>query len=254
MRKVISPCTCDVWYGRNQTKARRAFCKIEFDGKRLSISGVVGPKSNGDCWGSAGQCVDSIRRGKPVDGWTREMIDKFCDIWDRWHLNDMNPCCEHQRALGWKELAAEKITLYHYRLKNEAIKIKEAAEKAAIEALRKGETFTPSVVQQFFACLPSFLDTYCELKEDVAPYYEPKKSLYTGDKGGSETQFRGHVWYGKEEESTITKTLSEQGLLCKPCPVCGYEYGTSWLLEEVPQDVIDWLFSLPDTDITPAWV
>jgi len=50
MRKVINPCTCDVWYKENQTIARNAFCKIEFDGKRLSISGVVGQKNNGDCW------------------------------------------------------------------------------------------------------------------------------------------------------------------------------------------------------------
>ena len=32
-----------------------------------------------------------------------------------------------------------------------------------------------------------------------------------------------------------------EGLLCRPCPVCGYRYGTSWVREEVPQDVIDWL-------------
>lgn len=29
-----------------------------------------------------------------------------------------------------------------------------------------------------------------------------------------------------------------KGLLCEPCPVCGYKYGTAWLLEEIPADVI----------------
>lgn len=38
------------------------------------------------------------------------------------------------------------------------------------------------------------------------------------------------------------------------CPICGYSIGSAWLKEEVPQEVIDFLFSLPDTDITPAWV
>jgi hypothetical protein len=38
------------------------------------------------------------------------------------------------------------------------------------------------------------------------------------------------------------------------CPVCGYSLGHAWLSEDVPQDVIDWLFALPDTDRTPAWV
>ena len=33
-----------------------------------------------------------------------------------------------------------------------------------------------------------------------------------------------------------------------------YSYGSAWLREEVPAGVIAFLESLPDTDITPAWV
>lgn len=33
-----------------------------------------------------------------------------------------------------------------------------------------------------------------------------------------------------------------------------YRYGSAWLREEVPAEVLDFLRSLPDTDITPAWV
>lgn len=32
-----------------------------------------------------------------------------------------------------------------------------------------------------------------------------------------------------------------------------YRYGSAWLREELPQDVIDFLASLPETDMTPAW-
>jgi len=32
-----------------------------------------------------------------------------------------------------------------------------------------------------------------------------------------------------------------QGLLSKACPVCGYRYGSAWLKEELPQNVIDFL-------------
>lgn len=42
--------------------------------------------------------------------------------------------------------------------------------------------------------------------------------------------------------------------LSEPCPTCGYKYGTAWLTEEVPPDVIDWLQCLPETDRKPAWV
>lgn len=44
------------------------------------------------------------------------------------------------------------------------------------------------------------------------------------------------------------------GLLTKPCPICGYRYGSAWLKEELPEDVVEFLQSLPDTDVEPAWV
>jgi len=247
MKKIVMPSKCDVYPNRKEM----AFAKIVYEDGRLSISGVIGPRNNGDCAGSAGQCSDSIREGTPTGLWNREMLDKFCDIWDRWHLNDMNPCCKHQREMGWLEQAKEEITLYHYHLTKEASAKKKAAEKVAVEALRKGEAFTPTTEQSFYATLPEWLDIYGAPKEEVAPYYESFKSSIHGNK---EVHRRGHVWYGKSEESTLVKVCDEQGILCKPCPVCGYKYGTAWQREEVPQDVLDWLFALPDAERTPAWV
>lgn len=240
MKKVINPCVCEVYGNRGYN----AFVKISYDNGRLSLCGVIGPFANGNCAGSAGQCGDEIRKGKPKDGWTQEMVDKLCDIWDVWHLNDMRPYCQHQKELGWDKLATEEMTLYHYLLTDEARKKKKQAESAAIEALAKGETFTPTEEQTFFASLPAWLDIYETPEEKVAPYYEPKKPLYAGDRGFTERKTRG--WVRCDEH--------ESGILCKPCPVCGYKYGTAWKTEEVPQDVIDWLFSLPDSKLTPAWV
>src|ERR1043165_2726339 len=92
------------------------FCKIEIkadgDFVSLSISGVEGPKSDGDAKGSSGQIIMSYKeydnRGhttldaiKPARGWSPELIKQFFDIWDRWHLNDMRAGCEHQRAENW---------------------------------------------------------------------------------------------------------------------------------------------------------
>lgn len=54
-------------------------------------------------------------------------------------------------------------------------------------------------------------------------------------------------WLGWEEEG-YDKHPSE------PCPICGYKFGSAWNREEVPQNVLDFLFSLPDTDKTPAWI
>lgn len=48
------------------------------------------------------------------------------------------------------------------------------------------------------------------------------------------------------------KALAAVGL--NPDPSNGYVYGTSWLVEEVPAEVIEYLAGLPNTDQTPAWV
>lgn len=47
------------------------------------------------------------------------------------------------------------------------------------------------------------------------------------------------------------------GLLARPCPVCGHKYGSAWLFEEVPEDVLNFLDSLPGEPIkdeaNPRW-
>lgn len=52
----------------------------------------------------------------------------------------------------------------------------------------------------------------------------------------------------------VKETEHPKGLLSKPCEECGYKYGSAWLFEEVPQEVINYLESLPSTDKLPrAW-
>ncbi len=242
MKKIINP--CKVLVTNRTSQYYNAFAEIEYKDGRLSIHGVIAPRSNGDCLGSCGQCADEIRGGKPTANWTDEMLQKFCDIWDKYHLNDMRPYCEHQKALGWDQKAEQKVTLYHYRQTREAQEKARAAESAAIKALKNGETFTPTTEQVFFATLPNSLTTHKELDGENAKYYEPKKPLYNGDKGFTEEKALG--WLYEHEHP--------DGILGKACPICGYKYGTEWKEEEVPQEVIEWLFNLPTTKITPAWV
>lgn len=149
MKKVIRPCTIRTWGGRWIS----VFCKIEFQDKRLSISGVEGPTQNGDAHGNCGQIDMSLRKLDASEirfapNWDAATFKRFLDIWDKWHLNDLHAECEHQEA--------------------------------------RGETW------------------------------------------------KTHPW--------------------ATCPDCGYVLGAAWTFREVPQNVLDWLFSLPDTDKTPAWV
>lgn len=152
-----------------KTADGNAFAKIEYKAGRLSISGAIGPMSNGDCRGSCGQWNMSFKecdeRGHwtvadvtPAPGWTAGKILDFLNIWDKWHLNDMQAGCEHQRR--------------------------------------------------------------------------------------RETKTAGWVRFDEHP----------RGLLSKPCPVCGYKYGSAWNREAVPEDVLQFLAGLPDADVTPAWV
>ncbi len=252
VKKIINPCTCQVYDGRFYN----AFASISYHDGILSIHGVVGPQRDGNCYGGAGQCVDAIRAGTPKAPWTAEMLQQFCDIWDRWHLNNLRPYCAHQKELGWDVQAREPIILRHYRLKVEARREQNKAEEAALGALRKGEPFTPTEEQTFYAALPYAVKVYGDapVAEDFFRVYEPKKPLYTGDTGAEEHKRRGDVWYGNPEDNTVSRVHSELGMLCKPCPVCGYKYGTAWQMEEVPVEVISWLENLPDTPVQPAWV
>ena len=242
--KILQPCTCEVYANSGNLNYRRAYVKVEFtDDGKLSIRGVVGPTQGGNCYCGV-QCYDEILSGRPAEGWTKEMIEELCNVWKRWHLNDMRPYCEHQKAAGWNVLAQEDITLYHYKMTPESLRHKKEAEDAALAALRKGEAFTPTPEQLEYAALSYSYNTYDELPNDGAPYYEPRKPLYPGDKGARETKKRGWVRFDE----------CEMGILCKPCPVCGYKYGSKWLKEEVPEEVLNFLKSLPDSPTKPAWI
>lgn len=239
IKKIVRPSVCGVYGG-----TASAFAEIKLEDGKLSICGVVGPTRNGNCKGSCGQCYEEIGSGTPTEQWTAEMLAKFCEIWKEWHLNNMRPYCEHQKKLGWNMMATKKATLYHYRLKMDILDAQKAAQKEAVAALKKGVTFTPTEEQTRLANFPYSTTLSKKAEGEMAEMYEPKKPLYRGDGGFEEVKALGWLTEGEHPE----------GILSKECPVCGYKYGHSWKFEEIPADVIEFLESLPDADIEPAWV
>lgn len=94
------------------------YCRIVVSRGRMSITGAVGPRSDGNADGPCGQIVMSlkpehIRRFAP--GWDAARAKKFLCIWRRWHLNDIQAGTPSQmRALRRAEvlLAGEHIVDY----------------------------------------------------------------------------------------------------------------------------------------------
>ena len=86
------------------TKFGPLFVTIEWTDGRLSLSGVEGPKANGDATGSCGQITDTLNELVTLaPGYDEAMVKELARLWDRWHLNDMRAGCEHQRAERWDE-------------------------------------------------------------------------------------------------------------------------------------------------------
>lgn len=186
------------------------------------------------------QCVDEIRNGTPATGWNNEMLRKFCDCWDLWHLNDMRPYCQHQKALGWDKLACKNVTLYHYSLTHEYfMKQRELKNRTNNKLGAEGHATLTEEEKELWN-LPIKKTSWKPLDD---PRYEPRKKA---------------DWYsGATEEKTLGWLFPDEhpeGILTKPCPVCGYKYGTTWKTEQVPENVLQFLYNLPDSTRDPAWV
>lgn len=151
MNKVINP-------GSN--KNGNVFCKISIVNGKLSIVGVEGPKSNGNCKGSCGQ-IDPLKIDNFKPLWNQELVDKLNVIWDRWHLNDM----------------------------------------------RAGTILQEKAIREWVVNNRYDYTSACEYLKSINLYED-------GD----------------------------------------YKYGTAWLKEDLPVDVIDFLCNLPDSKLVPAWV
>ena len=178
------------------------FLEVEYEDGRLSISGVIGPKANGNAAGGCGQIAMEFKHQNPehddqrnaplitpdemsfAPGWDAALWFRLLETWKLWHLNDMAPGCEHQRAEGW--------------------------DKRPIDPTKPTTAYG---------------------------------KFYPGQRCDSWNML---TW--------VPRTEHPEGLLSHPCPTCGYKYGSAWLKRDVPQDVLDFLRSLPDTDLTPTWV
>src|SRR5258708_19590187 len=89
------------------------FIKADYDGKRLSISGVIGPKTNGDARGGCGQIDmefahrnqrdNDKRYTSPIQpseiefapDWNAEKWFDLLDPCKHYHLNDIKPQSQH---------------------------------------------------------------------------------------------------------------------------------------------------------------
>jgi hypothetical protein len=188
---------------------------------------------NGDARGGCGQIrPKDVRIYGP--GWNADEHAKLLSLWDRWHLNDMRSGCEHQRAAAWD--TSEALEVVSYKLTHEAMQLRDTTRKAAANAALEGEAFNPDVKARALA----ELDTW------FASIYEPHNadSPLSGCYEVEKRETKAAGWVRQNEHP--------RGLLGAPCSTCGYKYGSGWLYEHVPADVVAWFEAMPDSG-TDDW-
>jgi len=88
------------------------FCEINYENQKLSITGVIDPKSNGNA-DHCGQIYDTIKDNidiiKYAKGWNKIKTFQFVEYWKEWHLNHMQAGCEHQREKNWSSNDIGKV-------------------------------------------------------------------------------------------------------------------------------------------------
>lgn len=165
---------------------------------------------------AGGQCLDTIKEYLKD---TNKEFNTLFEMWQKYHLNDMRPECEHQRALKWDEQASEPIKIYKYTLNIDTISTKNTLEQNFLKAIKNGETITATPEQQKILKLKYSYDSPIEDIGELKQYYKFKEV---------ETKLKG--WTTPEEHPA--------GILGKVCPVCGYKYGHDWqYLPIEPQDL-----------------
>lgn len=222
--RVVNPGYTSL-YAHGSTRDVPVTVEIEYINGRLSLCGSYA--------GGGGQ-IDVAVVETLSPGWTPEMLTKLGEVWKRWHLNDMRPACEHQRAEGWGK---EEIEVVTYRLTSEAWKLRRKAENEAIHAAAIGKAANLNDVERALLAFDLGVTHHSPPDADG-----PLSGMLEVEK--REVKHAG--WVRPNEH--------QRGVLTKPCPVCGYKYGTAWLREDVPEEVLEWLKSLPETTVKPAWV
>ena len=186
--------------------------------------------ASGDIWNrlqtdiiSGGQNLDEINK-TPVR--FNKTFQEIYRLWKLYHLNDMHPECEHQAALGWREIAGESVTIYEYSLNSETLEKQNKVKNKVFGAAKNGGSYIPNQFEQDLLNLEYFVKSPSEkLPDNIAAFYKPYKT---------EVKLKGWLY----------PTEHHDGILGKPCPVCGYKYGTAWKHFAIPENDLTKIYEL----------
>ncbi len=192
--------------------------EIELNDGRLSICGTVWdkyrtPKTEKTLI-SCGQCVDECRGIIP---------DELIDIWEKWHLNDMRAGCEHQRKLDpYREI---QVTEFRPSSAWHAMSRKATRGELSAEEYAHYSEFSPLVDA-----------VYVGFDAPLYPFDHVQEHMRRGYVEAKEPTMKSANW--------VSYKTHPEGMLSRPCAECGYKYGSAWLKEALPEEVIEYINKL----------
>lgn len=196
----------------------------------FSASGNIWNGSHNDIY-IGGQCIDTIYNDFKGQIQNRKTYEEIMALWEKWHLNDMNAGCKHQRALKWgtKKLSISKLVRKYEGVGQEISRI----EDSAMKTLKEVGSVNISESERKLLNLEYWLTVPTEEASKYSKYYKVEN-----------TEEKTSGWVSEDEHP--------QGVLSKACPECGYKYGSAWVYE--PIEIVDLYRILRLLNVTPLTV
>ena len=223
--------------------------KILYIDGRLSITGYHGPLRNGEAHGDCGQVTERLAELLKFPDQIRveggaETVRRLLEIWQEWHLNSMRAHCDHQIAVhNWD--VKERVQLWRWQLESPVLSWQRKTKDAAQARLLAGETvaYTAEELEQ--------------LRKPFSVWTHDEQSPGDGYKLDSTSEVSvSSLWPMEELGKGYQFTMEHchpKGILGKPCPTCGHKWGSAWLHKDVPEEVLQFLASMPHDPENFPW-
>ena len=141
-----------------------------------------------------GQCIDTVwdEYKTQLSNW--KLYKEIKNLWEKYHLNDTNAWCEHQ---NYGHGIQKDVKIHHLSYND---------EYARISKIRELPPQYLEVTEQGLKNVPMALYEYSSYKV----------------KNNEHITTKSNGWI------TYDEVYSPEGLIGKPCPICGAKYGHSW--------------------------
>lgn len=209
----------------NETGRKNCGVEIEVEirereqlGLELSICGAIWNPRHTDHY-SGGQNLEEIAKLYPAN----VRVQRIIEIWRRWHLNTMRAGCEHQRT-NWD--TDSKVTPYTWDLN-----FSDPDIRGAYKALRDAEHILRT-------------NGVADLDEEVRRILALPLSVTTTTDEAPPGYKSANPHVRVESINWVRQSDHPAGILAKSCEECGYKYGTAWITEELPPEIVTEIKSL----------